>query len=395
MLMIQNRCHRSHSSAKSLRKTAIYLACFSLSFALAKMAAAETASDSVVTKPFGNTDDKEAVSLYTLTNKSGASASIMTFGAAVVNLNVPDKDGKLGDVVLGYDDLTGYLDPKKDPHFGATIGRYGNRIAKGQFTLDGHTYQLPINDPPNSLHGGDKGFDRLVWKGEIVSTNPPSVLFTHVSPDGEEGYPGTLTAKVRYTLTEDNKLKIYFTATTDKPTVVNLTHHSYFNLAGAGNGTILDELVTINADSFTPVDSTLIPTGEIKKVDGTPMDFRKSTAIGDRIQQVGGKPIGYDHNYVLKDSGDGVRWIASVEDPKSGRVMKVYSDQPGVQFYSGNFLDGTITGKDGKTYNQYYALCLEPQHFPDSPNQPKFPSTVLKPGQVYHCTIIYGFSTAK
>ena len=359
------------------------------------MAAAETSSDSVVTKPFGKTDDNEPVTLYTLTNKHGVSASIMTFGAAVVNLFVPDKDGKLGDVELGYDDLTGYLDPKKDPHFGATIGRYGNRIAKGQFTLDGHTYQLPINDPPNSLHGGDKGFDRLVWNAEIVSNDPPSVLFTHISPDGEEGYPGTLKATVRYTLTEDNKLKIYFTATTDKPTVVNLTHHSYFNLSGAGSGTILDQLVTINAKAYTPVDSTLIPTGEIKSVDGTPMDFRKPTAIGDRIQQVGGKPIGYDHNYVLNDPDDGVRWIATVEAPKTGRIMKVYSDQPGVQFYSGNFLDGTIAGKDGKTYDQYDALCLEPQHFPDSPNQPKFPSTVLKPGDTYHCTIIYGFSTTK
>ena len=359
------------------------------------MALADNKPDSVVSQPFGKTGDGEAVTLYTLTNKSGLIASIMTYGAAVQKLLVPDKDGKLGDIVLGFDDLTGYLDPKKDPHFGATIGRYGNRIAKGQFSLDGHSYQLPLNDGPNSLHGGDKGFDRLVWKAEIVSTSPPAVVFTHVSPDGEEGYPGTLKASVRYTLTEDNQLKLYYTARTDKPTVVNLTHHSYFNLGGAGSGTILDELVTINADAFTPVDGTLIPTGEIKKVDGTPMDFRKPTAIGDRIQQVGGKPIGYDHNYVLNDSGKGSRLIVTVEDPKSGRVLHVYSDQPGVQFYSGNFLDGSITGKDGKVYQQYDAFCLEPQHFPDSPNQPSFPSTVLKPGEVYHSTISYGFSIAK
>jgi len=229
----------------------------------------------------------------------------------------------------------------------------------------------------------------------VISDDPPTITFTHISPDGEEGYPGTLKATVRYTLTEDNQMKIYFTATTDKPTVVNLTHHSYFNLAGQGNGTILDNLVTIKADAYTPVDSTLIPTGEIKKVEGTPMDFRKPTAIGDRIQQVGGKPIGYDHNYVLNDPDDGVRLIATVEDPKSGRVMHVYTDQPGVQFYSGNFLDGTVTGKDGKVYQQYYAYCFEPQHFPDSPNQPKFPSTVLKPGDTYHCSISYGFSVAK
>ena len=296
-------------------------------------------------------------------------------------------------MALGFDDLSGYLKKNNDPYFGATIGRYGNRIAKGQFTLDGHSYQLAANNGPNALHGGLKGFDKQVWKADVLSTNPPEILFSRVSQDGEEGYPGTMKASVRYTLTDKNQIKLAYLATTDKPTIVNLTHHSYFNLAGAGNGTILDELLTLNADAYTPVDDTLIPTGEIKKVSGTPMDFRKPTAIGARIQQVGGKPVGYDHNFVLKDSGSGVRWIATVEDPKSGRVMKVYSDQPGVQFYSGNFLDGSITGKNDKTYQQYAALCLEPQHFPDSPNEPKFPSVVLKPGETYHSTIIYAFDT--
>jgi aldose 1-epimerase len=357
------------------------------------MAGAEDNADAVTTKPFGETADNEPVTLYTLTNKNGMSVSIMNYGATVVNLIVPDKDGKAGDVVLGFDDLAGYLKKDNDPYFGATIGRYGNRIAKGQFTLDGHTYQLAVNNGPNTLHGGIKGFDKQVWKADVVSTNPPAIVFSRVSPDGEEGYPGTMKASVRYTLTEKNAIKMTYRATTDKPTIVNLTHHGYFNLAGAGNGTILNEILTLNADAYTPVDATLIPTGEIKKVEGTPMDFRKPTAIGERIQQVGGKPVGYDHNFVLNDPGTGVRWIATVEDPTSGRRMKVYSDQPGVQFYSGNFLDGTITGKDGKVYQQYYALALEPQHFPDSPNEPKFPSVVLKPGQTYRSTIIYAFDT--
>jgi aldose 1-epimerase len=358
--------------------------------------------DSVTKKDFG-TVDGQANTLYTLTNKDGMSVSIMNYGATVVKLMAPDKNGKMDDVVLGFDDVTGYLDPKKDPHFGATIGRYGNRIAKGQFTLDGQSYQLPINDPPNSLHGGPKGFDHVMWNAEIVSTSPPSILFSRVSPDGEEGYPGTLKASVRVTVTELNQMKFYFSATTDKPTIVNLTHHSYFNLGGASSGnTILDELVTIHADGYTPVDSTLIPTGEIKSVEGTPMDFRKPTAIGDRIQQVGGKPIGYDHNYVLNEraSASGGHMtllpvIAKVQDLKTGRIMTVSSDQPGVQFYTGNFLDGSITGKNGAVYQQYDALCFEPQHFPDSPNEPKFPSTELKPGDTYHSTIIYGFSVAK
>jgi len=353
------------------------------------------AEDSITKKDFG-TVDGQSNTLYTLTNKNGMSVSIMNWGARVVNLLVPDRDGKTADVVLGFDDVTGYeaTENAKNPFFGATIGRYGNRIAKGQFTLEGKMYQLPLNDNKvNTLHGGVLGFDRRMWKAEIISTNPPTMVFSRVSPDGEEGFPGTLKASVRFTLTEKNEIKMVFTATTDKPTIVNLTHHGYFNLAG--EGTILDELLTLNAASYTPVNDKLIPTGEIKSVKGTPMDFTTATAIGARIQQVGGNPIGYDHNFVLNDAGDGVRWIATVEDPKTGRRMKVYSDQPGVQFYSGNFLDGTITGKHGAVYQQYDALCLEPQHYPDSPNEPKFPSTELKPGQTYHATDIYAFDTVK
>ena len=350
--------------------------------------------DKVTKQDFG-TADGQPITLYTLTNAHGMSISAMNYGATVVKLLVPDKSGKSDDIVLGFDDLAGYLGEKGGPYFGATIGRYGNRIAKGQFSLEGHSYQLATNDGPNALHGGKKGFDKCVWEAEIVSTSPPSVLFSRISPDGEEGYPGTMKVSVQLTVTEANQMKFYYTATTDKPTVVNLTHHTYFNLGGAGSGTILDELLTLKADAYTPVNSTLIPTGEIKKVEGTPMDFRKPTAIGDRIQQVGGKPVGYDHNFVLYDAGKGVREIATVHDPKTGRVMTVLSDQPGVQFYSGNFLDGTLTGKNGKDYQQYDALCLEPQHFPDSPNEPKFPSVVLEPGAKYHSTIIYAFSVAK
>ena len=350
--------------------------------------------DTVTKTDFGTAED-QPVLLYTLTNSHGMSVSVTNYGATVVKLMAPDKGGKMDDVVLGFDNLDGYLGEKGGPYFGATIGRYGNRIAKGRFTLEGKACQLPTNDNNiNMLHGGVKGFDKHVWKAEIVSTKPPTVLFSRTSPDGEEGFPGTMKALVRLTLTEDNEMKFTYTATTDKPTIVNLTHHSYFNLGGASSGrTILDNLLTIPADGFTPVDDTLIPTGEIKSVEGTVMDFRKPTAIGDRIQQVGGKPVGYDHNYVVK--GKGLRVVATVEDPKSGRVMKVSSDQPGVQFYSGNFLDGTITGKGGTVYQQYDALCLEPQHFPNSPNEPKFPSTELKPGDTYHSTIIYAFSVAK
>ena len=340
---------------------------------------------------FGNTTAGEEVDLFTLTNKSGMKVTLSSYGATVIDLLAPDRSGKLADVSLGFDSFAPYQ--TQSPYFGAIVGRYGNRIAKGRFTLDGATYQLATNNAPNHLHGGIKGFDKRIWKGTNLPSSEPSVRFTLRSNDGEEGYPGNLDVVVTYTLTNQNELRISYEATTDKPTVINLTNHTYFNLAGAGNGNILGHQLKINASRFTPVDATLIPTGELKKVKGTVMDFRRPTAIGARIKEVGGKPIGYDHNYVLDWSLHfGLALAAEVYEPVSGRVMKVYTDQPGIQFYSGNFLDGTITGKGGKIYGQYTGFCLETQHFPDSPNKPEFPSVVLKPGKTYKSTTVYAFS---
>lgn len=346
----------------------------------------------VITKqPFGKTRDGTPVDLYVLRNSKGMEAAICNYGGIVVWLKVPDKHGKLGDVVLGYDHLDGYL--TNNPYFGCLVGRYGNRIANGQFTLDGVTYQLAKNDGPNHLHGGLKGFDKVVWSAKSYLTpDGPAVELEYLSPDGEEGYPGNLSVKAIYTVTEDNALRLDFTATTDKPTICNLTHHSYFNLAGKGD--ILGHVVMIPADKFTPVDSTLIPTGELRPVDGTPFDFRKPTAIGARIntddeQLKFGK--GYDHNWVYDKPVGKLTLLARVSEPTSGRVMEVWSTEPGLQFYSGNFLDGTITGKGGWVYQFRHGFCMEPQHFPDSPNKPHFPSTVLRPGQVYRNTIIYKF----
>ena len=345
----------------------------------------------ITVKPFGEADGQK-VDLYTLTNANGVTATITNFGATIVDLLTPDRTGKMANISLGFSSVAPYT-TKKDPYFGATIGRYANRIAKGEFTLEGKTYHLATNDGPNALHGGIKGFDKCVWKAEI-GANPSSVGFTLHSPDGDEGYPGAMDVTVVYTLTDKNDLEIRYTATTDKPTVVNLTNHTYFNLHGSGNGTILDHEVTIPADRYTPVNATLIPTGELKPVKGTVMDFRKPVAIGARIKEVGGKPVGYDHNYVLNTkSAEEPKLNAEVYDPVSGRVLDVLSDQPGVQFYSGNFLDGTLSGREGKSYEQWTAFCLEPQHYPDSPNQPNFPSVVLKPGQTYHSTIVFHFGT--
>ncbi|MFO1476669.1 MAG: aldose epimerase family protein [Verrucomicrobiota bacterium] len=360
---------------------------------LVGFAAAAAPGPSIDRKPFGKTPDGTAVELFTLKNAKGAEVTITTYGGIVTSILVPDKSGKLGDVALGYDNLDGYI--KDSPFFGALVGRYGNRIAKGQFTLEGKTYHLATNNPPNALHGGPKGFDKVVWTPvkAVVGPNGPVLELSYVSKDGEEGYPGTLKVTATYTWTEDNALRLDFAATTDKPTVVNLTQHSYFNLAGKGD--ILGHVATINADKFTPVDATLIPTGELKPVDGTPFDFRKPTAIGARIsaddQQIkfGG---GYDHNYVVNGKAGELRLMAHVVDPSTGRVLEVLSTEPGVQFYSGNFLDGSITGKGGWVYQKRNGFCFEPQHFPDSPNQPKFPSTELKPGQTYHNTIIFKFS---
>jgi len=351
------------------------------------IAGAKDDADSLTSKPFGKTTKDKPVTLYTLTNKNGMSVSIMDYGATVVDLLVPDRSGKLGDVALGFDSVEPYF--TQTAYLGATIGRYGNRIANGTFKLGDQAYQLPKNNGPNSLHGGLNGFDKQMWKVERKETSPPSITFSRVSPDGEEGYPGTLNVNVTFTLTEKDQLRISYQATTDKPTIINLTNHTYFNLAGAGNGTILDQVVTLHANAFTPVDSTLIPTGKIQLVAGTPWDFRTAKPIGKDLKAVGGDPIGYDHNYVLEQ---GVPTAAEVYDPASGRLMKVVTDQPGIQFYTGNFLDGTLTGKGGKVYPQYGGFCLETQHFPDSPNHANFPSVVLKPGETYKTTTVYSFS---
>ncbi|MCE0496675.1 MAG: galactose mutarotase [Methylacidiphilales bacterium] len=347
-------------------------------------------STAVPSQPFGKTPHGEKVTLYTLTNKNGMSVSIMDYGATIVKIVVPDRNGKLDDVALGFDHFAPYL--TQTAYFGATIGRYANRIARGKFEINHTAYQVPVNNGPNSLHGGWRGFDKRIWKVEPVESDSPAIQFTRFSPDGEEGYPGNLFVNVTFTLTDDNQLHISYRATTDKPTVINLTNHTYFNLAGAGNGSILDHVVTLHANAFTPVDATLIPTGEIKDVAGTPWDFRTATPIGLHLRETGGNPIGYDHNYVLtKGFFSNFGLAAEVEDPKSGRILKVYTDQPGVQFYTGNFLDGTLIGKDGKAYRQYDGFCLETQHFPDSPNHANFPSTLLRPGDVFKSTTIYAF----
>jgi aldose 1-epimerase len=361
--------------------------------AMALLAAALSppASAGVESSAFGEANGKP-VTLYTLTNASGMKAKVMTYGATLVELWVPDRNGRLGDVVLGFDSLPGYL--SKEPYFGATVGRVGNRIAKGCFTLDGKIYRLATNDGPNSLHGGIKGFDKAVWEGrEASGAEGPAVALTYTSADGEEGYPGNCRVKVVYTLADSGELRLDYTVTTDRDTPINVTNHSYFNLGGPANGSILGEEMTLDADRYTPVDGTLIPTGAITPVAGTPMDFRTATAIGSRIEQVGGHPIGYDHNYVVNGGGGPLAPVATVYDAKSGRQMDVLSTEPGVQFYTGNFLDGSITGKGGVVYRQYAALCLETQHFPDSINHPDFPSTVLKAGETYRSATVYRFRT--
>jgi aldose 1-epimerase len=351
-------------------------------------------SSSMNKEPFGKTPDGKEVDIYTLKNSAGMEARIMTYGGILVSLKVPDKDGKLADVVLGYDSLSQYI--ANNPYFGALIGRYGNRIGKARFTLHGKEYTLAANNGPNSLHGGLKGFDKVVWGvKDADSKEGKSLALTYVSKDGEEGYPGTLSVEVTYTLADSNELRIDYKATTDKPTVLNLTQHSYFNLAGAGDGDILKEVLFIDADRFTPVDATLIPTGELKTVKGTPLDFTQPTPIGarinDRDQQLK-YGLGYDFNWVLNKKEGELTLAARVQDPSSGRIMEVYTTEPGLQFYSGNFLDGTAIGKGGLKYGHRYGFCLETQHFPDSPNEPKFPSTELDPGQTYTSTTIYKFS---
>jgi aldose 1-epimerase len=345
---------------------------------------------------FGTTPDGHRVFLYTLKNAAGMEVKITNYGGTVGSIKIKDRNGKFGDVVLGFSNLDGYTSKLNSAYFGALIGRYGNRIAKGIFVLDGHSYHVPTNDGPNALHGGKVGFNKRVWEAKDVSTaDEPTLELHYLSPDGEQGFPGNLSVTVRYSLDRDNGLHIDYTATTDKDTVLNLTNHSYFNLIGAGSATILTHKLKIDANRFTPINSTLIPTGKLESVAKTPFDFRKATDIGAHIsarsQQLKlGK--GYDHNFVLNHPGDLNRVAAMVQEPKSGRVLKVYTTQPGIQFYSGNFLEGNIHGIGG-VYRHRSALCLETQHFPDSPNHPNFPTTVLHPGEQYHQTTIYRFST--
>lgn len=340
---------------------------------------------------FGKTPDGIPVELYTLANRQGMEAGILTYGGIVVTLKVPDKNGRPGDVVLGFDRLDGYLE--KSPYFGAIIGRYGNRIGKGRFTLEGVEYKLARNNGENSLHGGLRGFDKVVW--QVRNAGDRTVELGYLSRDGEEGYPGNLNVTVRYTLTDEGEMRIDYRAAADKTTVLNLTNHSYFNLAGEGQGDILDHQLTVNADRFTPVDEGLIPTGELRSVKGTPFDFRTAAAIGARIGaddeqlRLGG---GYDHNFVLNKSGDALSLAAAAYEPRSGRVLEVFTTEPGMQLYTGNSLDGTMRGKGGHGYPRRSAFCLETQHFPDSPNKPQFPATTLKPGQSYHSATALRFS---
>ncbi len=341
---------------------------------------------------YGATQEGTVIDVYTLTNKNGMVAKVITYGALLTELHVPDRNGKLADVALGFSKLEQYMGDH--PYFGATIGRVGNRIGKATFSLNGKTYTLAANNGPNHLHGGLKGFDKRVWKAQPVqATGGAAVKFTYVSPDGEEGYPGTLTASVTYTLTDKNELRLDYVANTDQPTPVNLTNHTYFNLAGEGVGDIKGHELTLLADKFTPVDDTLIPTGEIAPVKGTVMDFLRPTAIGARIEQVPGPaPVGYDHNYVLSSGGGVLALAATVKEPTSGRIMDVLTTEPGIQFYSGNFLDGTLTGKAGVKYQKHTGFCLETQHFPDSVNRANFPPTILQPDKTYKTTTVYRFS---
>ena len=356
--------------------------------------AGQAGKTAVKREPFGKMPDGKPVQRFTLTNANGVELKAISYGGVITSLRVPDRTGKLDDIVLGFDTLDGYL--KDHPFFGAIIGRYGNRIGKAQFSLDGKVYKLAANNGPNHLHGGTKGFDKVLWSVEPIGSN--GLAFTRTSPDGEEGYPGNLRMRVTYTLSDKNELIVEYHATTDKATPVNLTQHSYFNLAGQSSGDILGHELMLNADRYTPVDDTLIPTGELAAVAGTPFDFRKPTAIGARInndnpQLKVGK--GYDHNWVLNRKGAGLELAARVHEPKTGRTLEITTTEPGIQFYAGNFLDGTLTGKGGAVYKHRTGFCLETQHYPDSPNQPKFPTTTLKPGAEYRTRTVFTFGVAK
>jgi aldose 1-epimerase len=343
---------------------------------------------------YGTTADGQQVDLYTLTNAHGVEVQIINFGGIITSIRVPDRNGKMADIALGFDNLGGYLENK--PYFGAIIGRYANRIANGKFTLDGREYTLAVNNGTNSLHGGIKGFNKVVWTAEPFHDGRAlGVHLSYLSKDGEEGYPGNLKVKVSYALTDKNELVIDYEATTNKATPINLTNHSYFNLAGEGDGDVLTHELQLSANSFTPIDKNLIPTGEIQPVKGTPLDFTQTTAIGARINDPYDQLViahGYDHNFVVNRKNDNLQFAARVHEPKSGRVLEVYTTQPGIQLYTGNFLDGTVVGKHGHAYKQREAFCLETQHYPDSPNHSSFPSTILQPGKAFHSQTVFKFS---
>jgi len=343
----------------------------------------------ILRQAFGILPSGQSVDLFVLTNTNGMSAQIMNYGATLVSLSVPDRNGNVADITLGCDSIQGYM--TASPYFGSTVGRYANRIAKGKFTLDGIDYTLATNNGENHLHGGTEGFDKVLWQAEpLRQEDAVGVKFVYFSKDGEEGYPGNLACRVTYVLTDSDELKITYEAESDKATPVNLTHHSYFNLAGQGEGDILSHDLMIEADTYTPVDAGLIPTGEIRDVANSPMDFTTPHAIGERIDQVEG---GYDHNFVLRSGGGELALAARVFEPGTGRIMEIHTTEPGIQFYSGNFLDGTVTGKAGKVYQKHCGFCLEPQHFPDSPNKPNFPSTILESGAKYLSRTVFKFST--
>ena len=378
---------------RNLNKVVLLIVCVMFFISLIECSKKETLTMKIEKQPFGKTEDGTAVDLYSLTNDNGMTVKITNYGGIVTSILVPDENGNLGDVVLGYDNLDGYL--KNNPYFGCIIGRYGNRIARGKFTLNGTSYTLATNNEPNHLHGGIKGFDKVVWAAkEVKGEDTVGLELTYLSKDGEEGYPGNLSVNVSYTLTNDNALQIDYQASTDQPTIVNLTNHSYFNLKDAGASPILDHELMLDADYFTPVDSTLIPTGKLRAVAGTPFDFKNPTKIGARIgaddEQIK-FGLGYDHNFVLNGNAGELKLAGKLIESTTGRVVEVWTTEPGIQFYSGNFLDGSITGKNGTVYSYRHGLCLETQHFPDSPNQPNFPSTVLNPGEKYQTTTIYKF----
>jgi len=386
----QRRDHvRRRAAGRSLVLAVFGAASFALSASGAVAGSVEKAS-------YGTTKDGEQVDIYTMKNDNGMIVKFLSYGGIITEMDVPDRSGQNGDAVLGFNNLADY--ETKSPYFGAIIGRYANRIGGAKFTLDGVEYKLPANDGPNSLHGGDKGFDKRVWAVKPVQAGAGSAAaeLTYVSKDGEEGYPGNLTVHVTYTLTNANEFRMDYEATTDKPTVINLTNHAYFNLAGNGSGSIEGQLMMINADRYTPINSTLIPTGELAPVAGTPFDFRYATPIGARIRSGDEQLVyarGYDHNFVLNRTGNGLELAARAYDPETGRILEVLTTEPGIQFYTGNFLDSTLLGSAGKQYRQTDAFTLETQHFPDSPNKPNFPSTVLRPGETFKSTTVYKFLT--